>query len=212
MIGTVERSAERDSALAATLPHVPELGWTMAALRQGLRDTGGDPADAELLFPGGGIAMIEAFADLTDRRMQAEAEALDLPALRLPARVRALIALRLRLLAPDKAALRRAAGKLALPGRKAVALRCTARTVDAIWHAAGDSSADFSWYTKRAILAGVYGSTLLFWLSRHDEDDSATLAFLDRRLAGVAAIGRARRRCEGVFARLRPGRADSEAA
>ena len=86
-----------------------------------------------------------------------------------------------------------------------MALRCAARTVDAIWHAAGDSSADFSWYTKRAILAGVYGATLLFWLGRHDEDDAAALAFLDRRLAGVAAIGRARRRCEGLLARLRPG-------
>ncbi len=208
----VERSAERDAALAAALPHVPALGWTAAALRQGLRDGGGDPADAELLFPGGGMDMIEAFADLTDRRMTAEAEALDLPALRVPARVRALVALRLRLLAPDKAALRRAAGKLALPGRKAVALRCTARTVDAIWHAAGDSSADFSWYSKRAILAGVYGSTLLFWLGRHDEDDAAVLAFLDRRLAGVAAIGRARRRCEGVFARFRPGQPGAAAA
>ncbi len=44
-----------------------------------------------------------------------------------------------------------------------------ARTVDAIWHAAGDRSADWSWYSKRAILAGVYGATLLFWL-RDDSD------------------------------------------
>jgi ubiquinone biosynthesis protein COQ9 len=216
MIGTVERSPERDSALAAALPHVPPLGWTISALRQGLRDLGGesgsDPADAELLFPGGGMDMIEAFADLTDRRMEAEAAALNLPALRVPARVRALIELRLRLLRPDKAAMRRAVGKLALPGRKPVALACTARTVDAIWHAAGDASADFSWYTKRAILAGVYGSTLLFWLSRHDEDDAATLAFLDRRLEGVAAIGKLRRRCEGVFARFKPAHPDAEAA
>lgn len=204
MIDVIERSPERDAALAATLPHVPALGWTTAALRQGLRDAGSDPADAELLFPGGAVDMIEAFADLVDRRMEAEAEALDLPALRVPARVRALVALRLRLLAPDKAAMRRAAGKLALPGRRSVALRCTARTVDAIWHTAGDSSADFSWYTKRAILAGVYASTVLFWLGRHDEDDAATLAFLDRRLAGVAAIGRARRRCEGMLARFKP--------
>jgi ubiquinone biosynthesis protein COQ9 len=212
MIGAVERSPERDAALAAALPHVPALGWTMAALRRGLREAGGDPLDAELLFPGGGIDMIEAFADLTDRRMEAEAAALDLPALRVPARVRALVALRLRLLAPDKAALRRAAGLLALPGRKRVALACAARTADAIWHAAGDTSADFSWYTRRATLAAVHGSTMLFWLSRHDEDDSATLAFLDRRLAGVAALGKARRRCEGVLARFVPGRGAAEAA
>ena len=43
---------------------------------------------------------------------------------------------------------------------------CTARTVDAIWHAAGDRSADFSWYTKRAILAAVYTATVLYWRLR----------------------------------------------
>jgi ubiquinone biosynthesis protein COQ9 len=81
---------------------------------------------------------------------------------------------------------------------------CTARTVDAIWHAAGDRSADFSWYTKRAILAGVYGATVLYWLRGSGEDDAATLGFLDRRLAGVARIGAARRRAEAAVGRLRP--------
>ena len=204
MIAAVERSPERDAALAAALAHVPFDGWTMAALRHGLRDLDAEPLDAELLFPGGAAGLIEAFADRIDREMEAAAAALDLPALRVPARVRALVALRLRLLAPHKEAVRRA---LALPGRAPAATRALARTVDAIWHAAGDASADFSWYTKRALLAGVYGATLLFWLNDHGEDDAATLAFLDRRLAGVAGIGRLRRRCGEMLARVRPAAA-----
>jgi ubiquinone biosynthesis protein COQ9 len=76
--------------------------------------------------------------------------------------------------------------------------------VDAIWHAAGDRSADFSWYTKRALLTGVYGATVLFWLRDASEDDAATLAFLDRRLAGIGRIGGVRRRAETVLGRLRP--------
>ena len=90
-------------------------------------------------------------------------------------------------------AVRRAVAVLALPRHALLAGRCTARTVDAIWHAAGDRAADFSWYTKRAILAGVYGATLLFWLRDASEDDAATLAFLDRRLQGVARAGQVRR-------------------
>ena len=62
------------------------------------------------------------------------------------------------------------------------------RTVDAIWHAAGDRSTDFAWYTKRGVLTAVYSSTLLFWLRDGSEDDAATLAFLDRRMAGIAWI------------------------
>ncbi len=115
-----------------------------------------------------------------------------------------MIALRLEQNRPYKEAIRRALALLALPGNARLAAVCTARTVDAIWHAAGDRSADFSWYTKRAILAAVYGATLLYWLRDAGEDDVATLAFLDRRLAGVGRIGAARRRAEAVVGRLRP--------
>ncbi len=194
----IERSDERDAALDAVLPLVPEQGWTVAALRQAAGE------DADLLFPGGAVEMAEAWADLADRRMEVGAAALGVAELRVPARIRAVIALRLAQNRPHKAAVRRALAVLARPGAKAAAARSTARTVDAIWHAAGDQSADFSWYTKRAILAGVYGSTLLRWLTNSSEDDGPTLAFLDHRLADVGRIGKARRRAEALLQRLRP--------
>ena len=199
----VERSADRDAAIAALLPHVPFDGWTRRALRAGLADIGVAPEDAELQFPGGAGDMIEAFCDWSDRRMVDGAAALD-PEMRLHQRVRAVIALRLEQNRPHKEAIRRALALLALPGHARSAAACTARTVDAIWHAAGDRSADFSWYTKRAILAAVYGATMLYWLRDSSEDDAATLGFLDRRLAGVKRIGAVRRRAEAAIGRLRP--------
>jgi ubiquinone biosynthesis protein COQ9 len=48
----------------------------------------------------------------------------------------------------------------------------------------------------------VYSATVLFWLRDTSEDDVDTLAFLDRRLAGVGRIGRLRGRAEGLVARL----------
>lgn len=194
----IERSPERDAALGAMLPLVPEQGWTVAALRQAAGE------DADLLFPGGPVEMAEAWSDLADRRMEAGAAGLGLEGQRLPARVRAVIALRLAQNRAHKAAVRRALAVLARPGAGAAATRATARTVDAIWHAAGDESADFSWYTKRAILAGAYGSTLLRWLTDASDDDGPTLAFLDRRLADVARIGKVRRRVEAALQQLRP--------
>ena len=98
--------------------------------------------------------MIEAFCDWADRRMEAGRRRAGPGALRLHQRVRAVIALRLEQNRPHKEAIRRALALLALPRNARLAAACTARTVDAIWHAAGDRSADFSWYTKRAILAG----------------------------------------------------------
>ena len=114
----VERSAERDAAIAAMLPHVPFDGWTRRALRAGLADIGMAREDAEQLFPGGAADMIEAFCDLADRRMEEGAAALD-PAMRLHQRVRAVIALRLEQNRPHKEAIRRALALLALPGHVA---------------------------------------------------------------------------------------------
>lgn len=190
-----ERSAERDAAIEATLPHVPFDGWTRRALRRGLTEIGASPDDADQLFPGGATDMIETFCDWADRRMEAGAATLD-PALRLHQRVRMVIELRLAQNRPYREAIRRALALLALPVNARLAAACTARTVDAIWHAAGDRSTDFSWYTKRAILAAVYAATLLYWLRDSGEDDAATLGFLDRRLAGVGRIGSIRRRFE----------------
>jgi ubiquinone biosynthesis protein COQ9 len=183
-----ERSPERDAAIEALLPTAGYRGWTIEALQ----DAAGP--DADLLFPGGSPDMVEAYCDLADRWMEADAAAVPMSDLRLPERVRSVIAARFARNALHKDAIRRALGVLAIPGRGILAARCTARTVDAIWHAAGDTSADFSWYTKRAILSGVYGTTLLYWLRDSSDADRETLSFLDRRLAGVGAVGRVRRR------------------
>lgn len=204
---SLERSPERDAALDAMLPHVPELGWTLAALRRGLRDSGGDPLDAELLFPGGTADMVEAFIDLTDRRMAAAVADGDLAGKRLPERVRGAIAARLEMNRPNRDAIRRAFAVLANPCNAGLAARTAARTVDAIWHAAGDRSADFNWYTKRASLGAVYTATMLYWLRDSGEDDSATLAFLDRRLAGVQRAHKARKRLTDALMRWLPGEA-----
>ena len=203
MITPPERMPERDAAITAMLPHVPFDGWSKRALRAGVRDAGLPGDEADLLVPLGTVDMIETFCDLADRRM--EDAAADLPQTKVSHRVRAIIALRLEQNRPHKEAIRRAMAVLALPRNARAAAACTGRTVDTIWHAAGDRSADFSWYTKRAILTAVYTATVLYWLRDTSEDNAATLAFLDRRLAGVAMIGKVRGRVEGFLRRRRGG-------
>jgi len=200
MIAPPERSSERDAALEALLPLVPTHGWTFAALRRALSESGGDPLDAELVFPGGAVELVEAFLDRADRAMEPLPD--EILALRPGARVRAMVIRRFAQARPDKDAVRRAVAILALPRNARVALRCTARTVDTIWHLAGDTSADVNWYSKRATLAGIYAATLLYWLRDAGEDDAATVAFLDRRMAERARLGKLVERAEGALGRL----------
>jgi ubiquinone biosynthesis protein COQ9 len=187
---------ERDAVLEALLQQVPFDGWTAKALRQALVAAGLNADDAPLMFPGGTGEMIAAFCALADERMAQAAASADLAAYRVPARVKAILAIRFEQNRGNKEAIGRAVAWLALPINAPLAVKITAATVDAVWHAAGDKSADFSWYTKRGILAGVYASTMLFWLRDHSDEDEATLSFLDRRLADVGKIGGARRTVE----------------
>ena len=199
MMSSPERSPERDEAIRAMLPAVPFTGWTLRTLTEAAG------SDADLLFPRGAVDMVETYVDLADREMADAVAAEDLLALRVPARVRRVIAIRFAQARNDKQAVARGLGLLALPQHAVVAARTASRTVDAIWCAAGDVSDGFSWYSKRAILASVYAATLLFWLRDDSDNDEESLEFLDRRLAGVGRIGRARRRIESFLPKIALG-------
>ena len=94
-----ERSVERDEALVLALPQVPALGWGWRAVEEGLRGAGpkeggrgeGALLEAELLFPGGAVDMVEAFIDRADRAMAAIAAGPGFAELRTTAKVRALV-------------------------------------------------------------------------------------------------------------------------
>jgi ubiquinone biosynthesis protein COQ9 len=51
-------------------------------------------------------------------------------------------------------------------------------------------------------LGAILGATVLYWLEDRSEDFVETRAFIDRRLAGMARIGRARRDLETLAERL----------
>ena len=178
----------RRRLLDATLAHVPFDGWTGVAMMAGARDLGLSPAEAANAFPGGPVEMIEFMSLEADRRMLEALEREDLAALKVRERVALGVRRRLELYARDREAIRRALAVLALPQNGPLALRLLYRTVDAIWYAAGDTATDFNFYTKRALLAGVYGSTLLAWLDDRSPDYEESWAVLDRRIADAMRL------------------------
>ena len=63
-----------------------------------------------------------------------------------------------------------------------------------------DTSTDFNFYTKRAILAGVYGATLVRWFNDADKDAAATDAFLDARIENVMQFEKLKAGAKKAFA------------
>lgn len=201
--GDSDGNVLRDRLLDATLVHVPFDGWTPASLNAAARGLGLSRALALNAFPGGAAEMVELWNRRSDERMLAALEARDLSDLRF--RDRVALAVRLRLeAAGHKESVRRGIALLAMPQNAAVAARCLYRTVDAIWHGVGDRSTDFSFYTKRGLLAGVYSATVLYWLDDRSEGSAATWSFLDRRIDDVMKITRARQGLERLAERLDP--------
>ena len=118
--------------------------------------------------------------------------------LRIREKIALAVELRLKVLEPHREAVRRGLSWLAMPQNAMFGTRLLCRTVDDSWYAIGDRSVDFSFYTKRGLLAGVVGSTTLFWLDDDSEDGAETSAFLDRRIGDVMKIRGARRRADGL--------------
>jgi ubiquinone biosynthesis protein COQ9 len=182
----------QDRIVAAALRHVAIDGWTLAALREGAADEGLAPAAVYQAFPGGVPEAVEHFIELADKRMLARLKTLDLKGMRVRDRIATAVRLRLEQNAANREAIRRALSFLALPGNGGRGRRSLYRTVDTMWRAAGDTATDFNFYTKRALLAAVYVSTLLYWIDDNSEDFEATWGFLDRRIDNVMCIPKAR--------------------
>jgi ubiquinone biosynthesis protein COQ9 len=190
----------RDRILAEALPRIPELGFSDAALKAAAEQAGVSKRETMDAFPKGAESLAEAFSLWADARMT-ERMASD-TATRIRDRVTNAVRARIEALAPHKEAARRAASFLALPQHAALGARLMAKSVDAMWRAAGDRSSDFSYYTKRAMLGGVYGATFLYWLSDTSENGKATWAFLDDRIGNVMQIEKFRGQAREAVAKL----------
>jgi len=203
----------RRDLMHATLPHAAFDGWSWTAIYAAARDLGVDRLEAESAFPDGAAEVIELFSHEADIAMIAEVERHDLTHMRVRDRVALAVRTRLEQNEQHQEALRRALSFLAMPQHTGLGLKLLYGTVDAVWTVAGDASVDYNFYTKRVLLAGVYSSTLLYWLEDRSPEYERTWDFLDRRIDETVRIGgrlgRTLKRFEDVprtLARLRPRR------
>jgi ubiquinone biosynthesis protein COQ9 len=194
--------SQRSALIEAILPEVPFDGWSRLALRAAARRCGITREEAQALFPRGASDLVAGFSHWADERMLDRFETSPLTDVRISDRVARAIATRFEIVEPRREAVRRCLTVLALPHNAPLAMRLVYDTVDAIWYAAGDAATDFSFYTKRVSLAGIYAAAVLYWLDDRSEGFADTRAFVDRRLAGMARFGRLRRDIDAVAERL----------
>jgi ubiquinone biosynthesis protein COQ9 len=185
---TYDRDADRVALLEATLEHAAFDGWSQKALDAGARDAG-IPLDRALnAFPGGMAEMLAFYHEVEDRHMLEAMARANVSDMRVRDRIAFAVKTRLQRNMRHREAIKSACSFLAMPHNAALALRVLYRTVDAMWYGAGDNATDFNFYTKRALLAGVYSSTVLYWLNDRSTGAADSWAFLDRRIEEVMQV------------------------
>ena len=192
----------RDKILLAMLPHVTFDGWSRRSLAGGVADAGYTPDMALRAFPGGLREVADHFASYMDQQMLAELTHYKIENMKIRERIATCVRVRLQLFIRYRESVRRLISFLALPSNAPLAARCAWRTCSEMWYAAGDTSADFNYYTKRGLLTPVYTTTLLYWLSDDSENFENTWAFLDRRIADVLKIPMYQSKLKAAFSKL----------
>jgi ubiquinone biosynthesis protein COQ9 len=178
----------RDRLADAMAAEAAFEGWSQAALSAAAGNLGLPSGEAARLFPGGLIQVLTQLSERADQRTVADLEKAGVEAMKMRDRIRSAVRIRLENHAGNRESVRRGLSLLSLPFNAGIALKLLYKTVNAMWYAAGDTSSDFNFYTKRATLAGVYSATLLYWLSDRSEGSAATWSFLDRRIDEVMAF------------------------
>lgn len=167
-------------------------GWTDAALTEAAQGAGVKPAVARLAFPGGAVDMIAAWIESVDAAMRSEFADGRLTKMPIRERIRALVWFRLETVSGLEEALARALAIQAMPQNLRRSLRLGWQSADAMWRLAGDTATDYNHYTKRAILASIFGATLAVFISDESEGKQETRDFLERRIEGVMRFEKAK--------------------
>lgn len=179
-----------DELRLALAPGIAEAavfdGWSNEALGMAAEQLGADRDVARLAFKDdGAMGMICAWIETIDRQMALDLPAETLAQMKIRERIRSLIQYRLDAVAGLEELLRRALAIMAMPQNAARALKTGWNSADVMWRLAGDTATDYNHYTKRAILASIYGATLAVFVDDQSEGKAETRAFLDRRIDGV---------------------------
>ncbi|NWX24823.1 COQ9 protein, partial [Aegotheles bennettii] len=187
----------RHRILTAALEFVPEHGWTAEAIAEGAKTLGLSVAAAGMFHSSGSElilhfvsqcnAKLSELLEQEQKRVQlGEAEKKPTDQF-----LRDALEARLRMLIPYIEKWPQAVSVLLLPHNIPSSLSLLTSMIDDIWHYAGDQSTDFNWYTRRAVLTGIYNTTELVMMQDSSPDFKDTWRFLENRVADAMNMGNA---------------------
>jgi ubiquinone biosynthesis protein COQ9 len=174
--------------LSAALKRVPEHGFTERALTLGAKDAGYLDVSVQL-FPRGVFDLINYHLVTQRLALKRNVQFPEDVKLAVGRKVKTLTMTRMRANKDIIHQWEAALGYMSLLENIPASLKELNALSDEIWYLAGDTTVDFSWYTKRASLSAIYACSELFMTTDTSKDFAQTEEFLDRRLEDVQKVG-----------------------
>uniref|UniRef100_UPI00398F54A0 ubiquinone biosynthesis protein COQ9, mitochondrial n=1 Tax=Pristiophorus japonicus TaxID=55135 RepID=UPI00398F54A0 len=184
----------RQQLLSASLEFVLKFGWSLEAIAEGAKVLELSPAVTGMFSHGPGDLVLHFVSHCNNRLSETLTEQHRLVQLgqeevkKTDVFIKAAVETRLRMLIPYIGSWPQAMSILLLPQNIPECLRSLTSMVDEIWYYAGDKSTDSNWYTKRAILAGIYNTTELVMVQDSSPNYENTWTFLQHRLNNAVNV------------------------
>jgi len=184
----------RTDILGSALEFVPQHGWTKTSIEKAVEQHGLDPSTTTTMFKHEGHDLLLFFIEEANNSLieylakQAKENKPTTEEAR-AAFIEDAMKRRLQLIIPYIDTWPQALALMASPLAAREMLDNGANLMDEIWYHAGDMDTDFTWYAKRAALAGISASAELFMLNDKSPEFRDTWEFLHRRLNDARVLG-----------------------
>lgn len=175
----------RHKLFECAMKHVPMHGFTPQAIAVAAKELQYSPA-VVALGEMGNYSLIHHFVEQCNSTMVDQCLSVPLQDMNVNERFFHIIKTRLSLYLPYISHWPHALATGGLPQHARYAVRDVAEIADDICHLAGDRSSDSSYYSRRAVVAGIYVCTELHMIHDRSNNYDETWRFLQRRLDGWA--------------------------
>ena len=181
---------KQEILIRAALEQIASEGWTLRTLSKAEEAKGWDKGTYQAYFPAGLSDFKKAFAAYIDNGMHAAIKKQrNFSPLKVREKIFTCVMARLHVMAAHRAAVQRLLAHNMMPWNKPQALNALAQACDSMWRLAGDKSHDMNYYSKRALLMGVYAKTIACFVNDESQDFSDTQNYLKQQIENVLRFG-----------------------
>ncbi|CAF0763376.1 unnamed protein product [Didymodactylos carnosus] len=181
----------RNEILREALKIVNEKGWSMDAIREGVR-TRGHPSTVESLFSSEYDLVDYVVNDANKAMVKYMRERKEKGNINTEQLLVDGLKYRLSFIIPYTQTWNQALALGAIPQNAFREWKNLLDLADKAWHTVGDNSTDIDWYTKRLLLAAVYKSAEIYMVQDSSPDKANTLNYLDSRLNDFSSMANAK--------------------